>query len=398
MVMGMGRVKHTIEGYEPHELSNLFVSFYPVGTTVRTDEYKTRPRIGVAGMYDSNGVLYELVNGKKSPVPGVNLWASVGEHVEPSGWTWRASWTFGIEPVNFTLRENETIDLSVVILEDTPANNGELFRDVALQVKKDSEQAAKSADKAATESVNAKQSKEAAAQSAKESSSSAYISVNAANKATSAKLAAETASNQAIIAANTSLNLSGEFNSLAESARLSESSASAHAQRSETAASTAVNSQLAAKASQDAAKASQDAAKASQDAAKASQDASKASQDAAKQSETNSATKATAAINAAQQAETAAATAVAAAARIASGTVAITISGTGGTVSVTFPSGRFTAPPVVLVSRSTAGLAKYVPYVASVTATGCVLGLYAGDGTTGGGQASLSWIAVQTQS
>ena len=201
--MVMGRVKHTIEGYEPHELSNLFVSFYPVGTTVRTDEYKTRPRIGVVGMYDSNGVLYELVNGKKSPVPGVNLWASIGEHVEPSGWTWRASWTFGIEPVNFTLRENETIDLSVVILEDTPANNGELFRDVALQVKKDSEQAVKSADKAVLESSNAKRSKEAAARSAKESSSSAYISVNAANKATSAKLAAETASNQAINAAST---------------------------------------------------------------------------------------------------------------------------------------------------------------------------------------------------
>ena len=382
--MVMGRVKHTIEGYTPHELSNLFVSFYPVGTTVRTDEYKTRPRIGVVGMYDSNGVLYELVNGKKSPVPGVNLWASMGEHVEPSGWTWRASWTFDIEPVNFTLRENETIDLSVVIMEDTPANNGELFRDVAIQVKKDSEDAVKSAD-------SAKQSEKAAARSAKDSSASAYYSVNAANRATRAKIAAETASNQAISAANTSLNLSGEFNSLAESARLSENSArlsensaSAYAQRSETAATTAVNSQL--------------AAKASQDAAKASQDAAKASQDVAKQSETNSATKATAAINAATQAETAAATAVAAAARLATGTIAISVNGAGGTVNVNFPAGRFTAPPVVLVSRSTSGLAKYVPYVASVTPSGCVLGLYAGDGTTGSGSSTLSWIAVQTQS
>ena len=382
--MVTGRVKHTIEGYTPHELSNLFVSFYPIGTTVRTDEYKTRPRIGVAGMYDSNGVLYELVNGKKSPVPGVNLWASMGERVEPSGWTWRASWTFGIEPVNFTLRENETVDLSVVIMEDTPANNGELFRDVALQVKKDSEQAVKSAD-------SAKQSKEAAAQSAKESSSSAYYSVNAANKATSAKLAAETASNRAISAANTSLNLSDEFNSLAESARLSESFASAYAQSSETAASTAVNSQLAAKVSQDAAKVSQDAAKASQDAAKASQNA-------AKQSETNSTTKATAANDAATRAETAAANAVAAAARLATGNIAISVAGAGATVNVTFPAGRFTAPPVVLVSRSGSGLAKYVPYVASVTSSGCVLGLYAGDGTTGNASSTLSWIAVQTQS
>ena len=381
--MVKGRVKHTIEGYAPHELSNLFVSFYPVGTTVRTDEYKTRPRIGVVGMYDSNGVLYELVNGKKSPVPGVNLWASMGEHVEPSGWTWRASWSFDIEPVNFTLRENETIDLSVVIMEDTPANNGELFRDVAIQVKKDSEDAVKSAD-------SAKQSEKAAALSAKDSSASAYYSVNAANRATRAKIAAETASNQAISAANTSLNLSDEFNSLAESARLSESSASTYAQSSETAASTAVNSQLAAKVSQDAAKVSQDAAKVSQDAAKASQDA-------AKQSETNSATKATAANDAATRAETAAANAVAAAARIATGTIAISVAGVGGTVNVTFPAGRFTAPPVVLVSRSTAGLAKYVPYVASVTATGCVLGLYAGDGTTGSASSTLSWIAVQTQ-
>ena len=381
--MVKGRVKHTIEGYAPHELSNLFVSFYPVGTTVRTDEYKTRPRIGVVGMYDSNGVLYELVNGKKSPVPGVNLWASMGEHVEPSGWTWRASWTFDIEPVNFTLRENETIDLSVVIMEDTPANKGELFRDVAIQVKKDSEDAAKSAD-------SAKQSEKAAARSAKESASSAYYSVNAANKATSAKLAAETASNQAISAANTSLNLSDEFNSLAESARLSESSASTYAQRSETATSTAVNSQLAAKVSQDAAKVSQDAAKVSQDAAKASQDA-------AKQSETNSATKATAANEAATRAETAAANAVAAAARLATGTIAITVTGAGGTVNVTFPAGRFTAPPVVLVSRSTSALAKYVPYVASVTSSGCVLGLYAGDGTTGAASSTLSWVAIQTQ-
>ena len=373
--MVIGRVKHTIEGYTPHELSNLFVSFYPIGTTVRTDEYKTRPRIGVVGMYDSNGILYELVNGKKSPVPGVNLWASMGEHVEPSGWTWRASWTFDIEPVNFTLREDETVDLSVVIMEDTPANNGELFRDVAIQVKKDSEDAVKSAD-------SAKQSEKAAARSAKDSSASAYYSVNAANRVTRAKIAAETA----------------------------ESSASAYAKSSETAASTAVNSQLAAKVSQDAAKASQDAAKVSQDAAKvsqdaakvsqdaakASQDAAKASQDAAKQSETNSATKATAAIDAATRAETAAANAVAAA-RLATGTIAISVNGAGGTVNVNFPAGRFTAPPVVLVSRSTNGLAKYIPYVASVTSSGCVLGLYSGDGTTGNGSSTLSWVAIQTQ-
>ena len=103
-----------------------------------------------------------------------------------------------------------------------------------------------------------------------------------------------------------------------------------------------------------------------------------------------------AAINAAARAETAAGTAVAAAARMSAGSADISItSAAGGTVSVTFPAGRFTAAPIVQVSRASAGLAKYIPYVASVTASGCVLGLYSGDGTTGAGSSSLAWFAYQ---
>ena len=103
-----------------------------------------------------------------------------------------------------------------------------------------------------------------------------------------------------------------------------------------------------------------------------------------------------AAINAAARAEAAVAAAVAAAARMSAGSAAISItSAAGGTVSVTFPAGRFTAAPIVQVSRASAGLAKYIPYVASVTASGCVLGLYSGDGTTGGGSSSLAWFAYQ---
>ena len=80
-----------------------------------------------------------------------------------------------------------------------------------------------------------------------------------------------------------------------------------------------------------------------------------------------------AAINAASTAQAAADTAIAAAARMSAGSAAISItSAAGGTVSVTFPAGRFTAAPIVQVSRATSGLAKYIPYVASVTATGCV--------------------------
>ena len=103
-----------------------------------------------------------------------------------------------------------------------------------------------------------------------------------------------------------------------------------------------------------------------------------------------------AAINAASTAQAAADTAIAAAARMSAGSAAISItSAAGGTVSVTFPAGRFTAAPIVQVSRASAGLAKYIPYVASVTASGCVLGLYSGDGTTGGGSSSLAWFAYQ---
>ena len=105
---------------------------------------------------------------------------------------------------------------------------------------------------------------------------------------------------------------------------------------------------------------------------------------------------AAAAINAAARAEAAAATAVAAAARMSAGSVPISItSAAGGTVSVTFPAGRFTAAPIVQVTRASGGLAKCIPYVASVTDTGCVLGLYSGDGTTTTGTTNLAWFAYQ---
>ena len=103
-----------------------------------------------------------------------------------------------------------------------------------------------------------------------------------------------------------------------------------------------------------------------------------------------------AAINAASTAQAAADTAIAAAARMSAGSAAISItSAAGGTVSVTFPAGRFTAAPIVQVSRATPALAKCIPYVASVTATGCVLGLYSGDGTTTSGTTKLAWFAYQ---
>ncbi|UOK18362.1 hypothetical protein SEA_BRUHMOMENT_46 [Arthrobacter phage BruhMoment] len=61
----------------------------------------------------------------------------------------------------------------------------------------------------------------------------------------------------------------------------------------------------------------------------------------------------------------------------------------GGTLAVTFPAGMFTAVPQVQITKQDANLAKYIPYATGVSATGCTIGIYAGDGTTGTGTASL---------
>lgn len=65
-----------------------------------------------------------------------------------------------------------------------------------------------------------------------------------------------------------------------------------------------------------------------------------------------------------------------------------------GTASVTFPAGRFSAPPVVFLSKQGGGMAKYVPYAVNVTATGMDVGLYAGDGTSASGSVSVGILAL----
>ena len=81
--------------------------------------------------------------------------------------------------------------------------------------------------------------------------------------------------------------------------------------------------------------------------------------------------------------------------RYAQGTVNVTVSGAGGTASVTFPASRFTVAPMIQVTKSSAAAAKYVPYYTSVTASGCTVGLYAGDGSSASVTQPVTWTAMQ---
>ncbi|GAT87960.1 hypothetical protein CVCC1112_2619 [Paenarthrobacter nicotinovorans] len=82
--------------------------------------------------------------------------------------------------------------------------------------------------------------------------------------------------------------------------------------------------------------------------------------------------------------------------RRAAGRVTVGISNSAhGFVDITFPAGRFSVAPVVMATKQSDSAAKYVPYVMSVTANGCRIGLYAGDGTASTQSLVVGWTAVQ---
>jgi hypothetical protein len=80
----------------------------------------------------------------------------------------------------------------------------------------------------------------------------------------------------------------------------------------------------------------------------------------------------------------------------ASGSVSLNAAAqTVATVAVTFPVGRFTAPPSVVVGRTTATSWTAMPQLywsQSVTATGCQI---AGLSNVGSSSIPLNWTAVQ---
>ena len=71
--------------------------------------------------------------------------------------------------------------------------------------------------------------------------------------------------------------------------------------------------------------------------------------------------------------------------RKASGSVTVSVNASaGGTATVTFPAGRFTAADTlnVQLTKANGGLAKYIPYATGITASGMTVGVYSGDGST----------------
>lgn len=80
----------------------------------------------------------------------------------------------------------------------------------------------------------------------------------------------------------------------------------------------------------------------------------------------------------------------------ASGVVTLSLSSAApsGTVDITFPPGRFSTAPLIFVTKQSGALAKYIPYVASKSASGATLGIYSGDGTSSTGFVGLAWRAI----
>ena len=83
--------------------------------------------------------------------------------------------------------------------------------------------------------------------------------------------------------------------------------------------------------------------------------------------------------------------------RKASGTVTVSVNASpGGSAAVSFPTGLFTEADIldITITKTSSGLAKYVPYATVISATGMTVGLYSGDGSTGTASVSVNWAAT----
>ena len=80
----------------------------------------------------------------------------------------------------------------------------------------------------------------------------------------------------------------------------------------------------------------------------------------------------------------------------ASGTVTVSVNASaGGTATVAFPAGRFTAADTLDIglTKVSSGLAKFIPYASGISATGMTVGIYSGDGSIGTGSVLINWTA-----
>ena len=84
--------------------------------------------------------------------------------------------------------------------------------------------------------------------------------------------------------------------------------------------------------------------------------------------------------------------------RVAGGTVGVNLTAQASNFSaVTFPVGRFTVAPLVLVSMVSApgGSAKFVPRTLNATTAGVSVYVYTGDQSTQTGGVTVAWLAVE---
>lgn len=79
-------------------------------------------------------------------------------------------------------------------------------------------------------------------------------------------------------------------------------------------------------------------------------------------------------------------------------TLTIGTNSASGSVAITFPSGRFSQPPIVNATKAGGGLAKYSVWISNITTTGATLNVYSGDGTATTGSLAIDWTAVQMTS
>lgn len=80
--------------------------------------------------------------------------------------------------------------------------------------------------------------------------------------------------------------------------------------------------------------------------------------------------------------------------RKASGHVTVSVNASaGGTATVAFPAGRFTAADTlnVQLTKANSRLAKHTTYATGISATGMTVGVYSGDGTTTTASVVIHW-------
>uniref|UniRef100_UPI003F49ACBF hypothetical protein n=1 Tax=Arthrobacter silvisoli TaxID=2291022 RepID=UPI003F49ACBF len=81
---------------------------------------------------------------------------------------------------------------------------------------------------------------------------------------------------------------------------------------------------------------------------------------------------------------------------MAAGTSTFSVTGTGGSLAVSFPAGRFTVPPIIVLGKAMSGAGKMVFYAVNSATTGFTLGAQTADGSSVSSLGvACQWTAIQ---